>query len=648
MKIHEYLATVGSRITSAALANVDSAETWRRELPGRRKAFLAMMGLTGFDPAAPRHAPPVVLTAQLERDGYRVERLHFEPMNRLYTAANLYIPRGASPENPCPAVVHLCGHDPRQTAHYQAHLRHFARLGFVALGWDTLQYGEIRGYHHGTYTCGWWNWLSKGYTPGGVELFAAIRAVDLLRSLPFVDPDRIGATGISGGGGVSWYLGAADERVTCIAPVCGTGTVASHIKDRTIDGHCDCMFPINTDCRDMTDLYALAAPRPCLVASTASDILFTIESVRECCDKLQRLYALLGAEERFRFVETPGPHAYHPAARAEIFAWFLKHLAGRDAAAGEAGDIDPENDESDEDLRVFVNGVPRDDITTIVQDRFISAAAPAEIESFEDLAVRKAEVIRRLRETAFRHFPVASPPLDVQSAYHGESPPWTVRRYEFVTEEAWHLELHVATSPAAASPAPAVLAVQQDPFPWVPGGILRGLPDGYLRASVGVRGTGRQGWPPEEAWSLRRSLALIGRTIASLRVWDVLRALEALRQLPGVDGQRIALAGAGELAVVALYAALLDGNVSSVILADPPTTHDAAGPPGGTGPAIELLRCLTVTDLPEAAALLHPSELVFLGPRPAAYDWTEDLLARLGRPARHLDSLAGLAPPGNY
>jgi hypothetical protein len=110
--------------------------------------------------------------------------------------------------------------------------------------------------------------------------------------------------------------------------------------------------------------------------------------------------------------------------------------------------------------------------------------------------------------------------------------------------------------------------------------------------------------------------------------------------VPGVDGQRIALAGAGEMAVVVLYAALLDGRVSSVILSDPPATHDITGNPDGTGPALELLRCLTVTDLPEVAALLHPVELVFLGPRPAAYGWTEDLLARLGGTVRHLDCLA--------
>ena len=53
MNIHEYLRTVAGRITSSALADVDNAETWRRELPKRRNTYLAMMGLDGFDPAVP-------------------------------------------------------------------------------------------------------------------------------------------------------------------------------------------------------------------------------------------------------------------------------------------------------------------------------------------------------------------------------------------------------------------------------------------------------------------------------------------------------------------------------------------------------------------------------------------------------------------
>ena len=40
-----------------------------------------------------------------------------------------------------------------------------------------------------------------------------MRSVDLLESFPFVDEERLGVTGCSGGGTQSSYLGAADERI---------------------------------------------------------------------------------------------------------------------------------------------------------------------------------------------------------------------------------------------------------------------------------------------------------------------------------------------------------------------------------------------------------------------------------------------------
>ena len=40
-----------------------------------------------------------------------------------------------------------------------------------------------------------------------------MRAIDYLETRPEVDRARIGVTGISGGGAITWYTAAADERV---------------------------------------------------------------------------------------------------------------------------------------------------------------------------------------------------------------------------------------------------------------------------------------------------------------------------------------------------------------------------------------------------------------------------------------------------
>ena len=75
-----------------------------------------------------------------------------------------------------------------------------------------------------------WNWLSLGYTPAGVEVWNAMRALDYLQTRPEVDPKLIGLTGISGGGAMTWYTAAVDERITAAAPVCSTFTFGSQAE----------------------------------------------------------------------------------------------------------------------------------------------------------------------------------------------------------------------------------------------------------------------------------------------------------------------------------------------------------------------------------------------------------------------------------
>ena len=61
-----------------------------------------------------------------------------------------------------------------------------------------------------------------GYTPAGVEVWNAIRALDYLETRPEVDVRRIGVTGISGGGAMTWYTAAVDERISAAAPAATT------------------------------------------------------------------------------------------------------------------------------------------------------------------------------------------------------------------------------------------------------------------------------------------------------------------------------------------------------------------------------------------------------------------------------------------
>lgn len=638
MHIYDYLCRQARLITDAAPRGLSTAKQWKHQRPQLLKQYYEMMGLSDWlnQERTPLKA---TVTGVLERDGYRVENFHYQSLPRLYVAGNLYVPTGSERKR-MPAVLYLSGHSESPRSYYQAHLRRFAQLGFVSLAIDTINLGELPGYHHGVFYEGWWHWYSKGYTPAGVELFNAIRAVDFLQSLAYVDGERIGVTGISGGGATSWWLAAADDRVKCSAPVCATSTFASYVIDRTIDGQCDCMFPINTYAWDLTDIAALVAPRPCLVASADCDRVFTIASIREFYERLKRVYELLGVGNNLALVETPGGHGYHQRSRTAIFSWFLKHLAGLEIQAADVGDLDPEDDEPDERLRVFTNGLPGDEITTSIQDKFVKPAEPPAIRNTAELRSQRDTVVAALREKTFGQFPANACSPDLKIEYEWALDETRGKCFSFAPEEDLRLWGNLML-PNEASNSPLTMVSLQNTLDRYFGiGFFNDQSPDWLEVNIEARGCGRTSWGPEFQWHLRRAAMLTGRTIASMRVWDLLRALVAVRKLPEVDSNRVALAGSGEMAAVALYAALLDGNVSAIVLHNPPATQDAPGNRRTSGgDTIEMLNCLRITDLPQVAGLLFPTELVFLGPRPSSYLWAEELYLALGGRVCHIKHL---------
>ncbi|RLI34496.1 hypothetical protein DRO55_06470, partial [Candidatus Bathyarchaeota archaeon] len=309
-------------------------------------------------------------------------------------------------------------------------------------------------------------------------------------------------------------------------------------------------------------------------------------------------------------------------------------LKGADVPLEEVGDIDerPEAQETLETLRVF-DKVPSDEKTTTVQEWFIERAGPPQINNQEELEAYRRELIEKLREKTFNAFPKQPCNLDVEVELRQEADGRLSYLIGFTPEEGLRLHMRVIRSIKSDGPIPTIVLLARSVRNLTFGGeLLRGFDGSWARAFVEVRGVGETSWAQDLQWFIRRSAMLTGRTIASMRVYDALRALEVLEKLEWVDRGGIALLGSGEMAVVALYTALLRGGLRAVVLHDPPPTQDMPSNPDGTGPAIEMLNCLRYTDLPYIAGLLWPAKLVFLGPRPKSYSWAENLYNRLGSP----------------
>lgn len=630
--IRNYLTTNAKKITDSSLSEIKKLEEWEKNRPERYSEFIEMISLQDMPLNGRRSDLNVRVTGIIQKEGYHIEKLYYESLPGLYVPANLYVPDNIT--EPVPAILYVCGHARTQKVHYQTHSAKFARLGFVCLIVETIQWGEVYGEHWGCYARGWFNWYSRGYTPAGVEVWNAIRGLDLLSERPEVNKEKMGVTGISGGGAQSWFIAAADPRVKAVAPVCGASTFESHIYTRTIDGHCDCMVPINTYLIDFQNIGALIAPRPLLIGQADRDGLNRVESVHRIYNDLKKIYDLYDSSGLIEYIESPGGHSYHQISREKIFSFFIKHLMGKEVSPGEAGDIDqsPENLLSEEELKAYVDGVPADDITTKIQDSFVKLARAPEITDKEQLDKLRDSVKNFLIRRTFGSFPEIPCPFDSVHVFRTlDDARYGSDIYSFVPEKGWRLtvDFRWRNDPAERNPLMIVLR-NRDENRWESEEFISNLEDEWNLAFVEVRGVGESGWDPNLQWHIRRASAWTGRTIASMQVYDVLRCIGFCRTLESVDAGKIGIAARDEMSVVALYAALLDGKCKTLILKNPPASQDTASSPDGRGPAIEMLNCLRVTDVYQLPALLAPADILFAGTIPETYKWSENTLKKLG------------------
>ena len=632
--IRQYLIAAGAEITDRFNPGIHSQAVWEEIRPQRHKEFIEMMGISHLPIGGKKSDLNIKVTGTIQKEGYRIVKLYFESLPGLFVPANLYIPD--SIRQPRPAILYVSGHSHGQKVSYQAHPRKFAQLGFVCLITETIQYGEVWGEHWGTYARGWFNWFSRGYNPAGVELWNSIRAIDLLSGMAEVDPGKIGVTGISGGGSQSWYIAAADSRVKAVAPVCGAGTLRDHMLNRTVDGHCDCMMFNNTYVRDFTDIGALIAPTPMLIAQANQDEMYKKESIRELESIVKKSYQWYGKAENISLIETPGEHSYHKTSRQLIFSFFLDKLMDKKMTPEQAGDIDedPQHQLSAEELKVYVDGPPNGDQTKTIQDSFIPLATVPVVQTETELIAHRELVKQLLREKTFGAFPTNQPALDGQLEIQSMTGKRSGNRiYSFTSEEGWRLKLVVNWKEDPGAKKPLLIIVRNyGEDPWASENFGGSFNKDWNIAIFEPRGIGETGWDPGLNWHTRRAAAWTGRTIASMQVYDVLRCLQFVRTLTGVDTTKIGIAAKEEMSVVALYAALMDGKCETVIVKNPPATQDVAGDPNGKGPAIEMLNCLQITDVNRLPALIWPTKTMFVGGVPSSYQWAEKILKDLGKP----------------
>lgn len=626
--LNEYFARETRRLATRNANYLENVADWPAARAELRRQLFEMLGL---QPLPARSDLKAEITGSTERDGVVVENLVFQSRPGLYVTGNFYRP--AKQEGPLPTILYVCGHGAMKIdgvsygnkATYQHHGNWFAKNGYTCLTIDTLQLGEIEGKHHGTHNLGRWWWNSRGYTPAGVEAWNCIRALDYLETRPEVDKSKFGVTGRSGGGAYTLWIAALDERIQVAAPVAGITSMHNHVVDGVVEGHCDCMFMVNTFRWDFPLVTALISPRPLMILNTDKDPIFPLDGVVDVYEKTRKVYEAQGALDKIGLALYEGPHKDTQPLRVPAFHWFERHFKGIDIGEEMDDTTAPKPFEPSE-LKVL-GTLPENERNSFI-DEYFTRVVPERLrhpETEQDWAAQSALVLSRLQTRTFRGWPTTSEDLATSEDYRSEKDGIAFSRWSFDSQNGLRLPFYLAhpggTAPEAldlivVNPLDedgwnGLLATFGGAFPEAfPGSTLpEGDPGGYeseknLHASqkwgmlyLPVRGVGPTAWTTDEKERvhIRRRFALLGQTLDSMRIWDIRRGIQALRSIEGADRPQLWLQASGVMAGNALYAALYEKDIHRLDLHGLPTSH-REGP--------ELLNVLRFTDLPEVAAIV--------------------------------------------
>lgn len=301
-----------------------------------------------------------------QMNGYTVRNIRFQTRPGVYATASLYVPEGSGP---FPAVLTTHGHwdGGRRADLFQSVGHSLAQNGYVCLVMDAWGAGERTSRHevheyHGSNLGA--SVMNVGKTLLGMQVTDNIRGLDLLASFPFVDSERIGATGASGGGNQAMWLAAIDERVKAVVPVVSVGTFQSYV----MNSNCICeLLPDGLLFTEEAGVLGLIAPRALHIFNATADknpSFTTAEMLRSYQGALP-IFRELNAEKQIKYTLFQTGHGYPKEMREAMLGWF--NLLLKNTGEGQSQPEEPFRLLTQRSLATYKKGEREQNVITTAQ-----------------------------------------------------------------------------------------------------------------------------------------------------------------------------------------------------------------------------------------------------------------------------------------
>jgi cephalosporin-C deacetylase-like acetyl esterase len=542
--------------------------------------------LGGFPERTPLNGRTV---RTIQADGYRIENVLYESRPHHTVAANLYIPSG---KGPFPAVLVSSGHSRTgKTADYnQRFAIAMAVNGIAAIAFDPIGQGERsqiltpagKPQFDGTVTEHFLVGVGSilvGRNTANYRAWDAMRTIDYLETRPEIDAKRIGMTGCSGGGTMTSYVMALDERVLCAAPACYLTTwrrlletIGPQDAEQNIFGQLQIGL-------DQPDYVIMRAPRPTLISSTTQDF-FDIRGSWDNYRQAKRVYSALGSPEQVDLVESEGKHGVPLQNLATIAYWMRRWLLDKDEPiASRNYEARPEKDllctEHGQVLRL-----PGERSVFDLNAEYAAELATKRKGNAESSAEELRSTVREL--AGVRPLDKITPPV--------------MKDLGRVQREGYHIDKLSLTTPTGAVLAGLTF------HPKIPddeaylylhdsgkigdsqlgGPIEKLVKDGYAVVSVDLSGQGETAKSSRDEvtgdWRDFYLAYLQGQSLVGLRTEEVIAAAHFVAYYQKKDDKprKVHVVGVGTAGIAALHAAALEPKLfASVTLRNTPTSWES-------------------------------------------------------------------------
>ncbi|MCD6598349.1 MAG: alpha/beta fold hydrolase [Bacteroidales bacterium] len=267
----------------------------------------------------------VKIVSETKGEGYIRQIITFtsEPGDRI--PALLYIPADVK-DKKIPAMLALhptgslgklivAGEGPLDNRQYGLEL---AQRGYVVLCPDYPSFGNYE-----------YDFEKDQYVSGTMKgIFNHMRCVDLLESLEYVDPGKIGVIGHSLGGHNAMFVGVFDQRLKVIVSSCGwtpfhdyyEGKIKGWTSPRYMPRLKD-IYQLDPDLVpfDFYEVVAALAPRPFFSNSPLNDSNFSVEGVKKGISESMKIYSLLESKEKLQVQYPDCQHDFPKEIRQEAY-----------------------------------------------------------------------------------------------------------------------------------------------------------------------------------------------------------------------------------------------------------------------------------------------------------------------------------------